>query len=106
MANAVGFQRVRLFLDDLRRPPTAREAEQLVKLCQARVDVFVLTEEAEVAAILERHGFRSTRLTWTPDQLWQMVFYRLNAFSLQAEQIDPTTDIQHRYAEESCKTVA
>jgi hypothetical protein len=96
MANAVGFRQVRLFLDDIDlddidRQPTDREAEQLMRLAEAHVDVFVLTERPEVTAVLERHGFRTVRFAWTPAQLWQMAFYRLSAFSRHAEARNPAT---------------
>lgn len=89
IAHAVGFDQVRLFVDEISRPPTDREAEQLMRLAEAHIDVFVLTKQPEVTADLERHGFRTVPLAWTPAQLWQMAFYRLSAFNRQAEVSHP-----------------
>ena len=77
-AYLVGFEKVRIFVDDLESKPSTQDIATMLRWRDAQIDLFLLTASADIATV---DGMRAVSLTWDAPRLWKMAMHRLAQFA-------------------------
>ena len=80
-ARIVGFEKLRIFVDDLASMPSTKDIDTILRWRDVQIDIILLTERNDIAAVAAENGVRTVTLTWNRQELWKMAFHRLAQFT-------------------------